>query len=72
MRLEITTHRLLFKSTTHHALQIKGEIVRDVSISVLLSLSLGIGVLQQDLLREDAYTVREGQIGHEELQLSQD
>jgi hypothetical protein len=34
MQLEITSHRLLFKSNTHHALQIKGETIKDVSISV--------------------------------------
>lgn len=34
MKLEITSHRLLFKSNTHHALQIKGEIIKDVSITV--------------------------------------
>ena len=38
MSLELTTHRLLFKSTTQHALLIKGETITNVSILVIMVL----------------------------------
>jgi hypothetical protein len=34
MKLQITTHRLIFSSNTHHSLLVKGENISDVGISV--------------------------------------
>ena len=38
MKLQITTHRLIFTSNSNNSLLIKGETINDVSISVFIQI----------------------------------